>query len=91
MRRVVQEGQTPPLAGIGDEEVMSAVGAAGAGKAVGEDAAVEVAAQFPPGYRRCSLPGAVIVKCQPGGKMRLQGAIEQRAPGLVTAVDGAAR
>ena len=70
---------------------MSAVGAAGAGKAVGEDAAVEVAAEFPPGYRRCSLPGAVIVKCQPGGKMRLHGAIEQRALGLATAVDGAAR
>jgi len=36
------------------------VGAAGAGEAVSKDAAVEVAAEFPLGYRRCSLPGAVI-------------------------------
>ena len=39
------------LAGEGDEEVMTAVVAAGAGKAVGEDAAFEVAAlslKFPP-------------------------------------------
>ena len=70
---------------------MPTVGAAGAGEAVSKDAAVEVAAEFPLGYRRRSLPGAVILKCQPGGKMRLHGAIKQRAFGLATAVDGAAR
>ena len=50
MRRVVQQGQTPrhlpTLAGEGNEEIMSAVGAAGTGAAVGEDAAVEVAAEL---------------------------------------------
>lgn len=34
------------LAGVGDDEIVAAVGAAGTGKAVGEDAAVEVAAEF---------------------------------------------
>jgi len=51
----------------------------------------EVAAEFPLGYRRTDSPGAVIVKRQPGAKMRLYGAIEQRAFGLAAAVDGTAR
>ena len=61
------------------------------GETVSEDAAVEVTVKFPLGYRRCSLPGAVILKRQPGGKMRLYGAIAQRAFGAATALDGAAR
>ena len=70
---------------------MSAVGAAGTDEAVGEDAAVEVAAQFPLGDRWRARPGAIILKCQPSGKMGLRRAIEQRALGLATAVDGTAR
>jgi hypothetical protein len=82
---------TTTLAGVCDEEVMSAVGAARTGKAVGEDAAVEIAAKFPLGYRRSDSPGAVILKRQPRRQVRLHGAIEQRALGLATAVDGTAR
>ena len=79
------------MSAVGAVSAVSAVGAAGAGKAVGEDAAVEVAAEFPPGGCRRVRPGAIILKCQPGGKMRLRGATEQRALGLATAADGAAR
>lgn len=79
------------LAGVGNQEVVPAVVPARPRKAVGQDAAFEVAAEFPPGYRRCGLPGAVILKRQPGGKMRLHGAIEQRAFEFATAVDGTAR
>ena len=70
---------------------MSAVGAAGTGEAVGEDAAVEVAAQFPLGDRWRARSGAIILQCQPGGKMGLRRAIEQRVLGLATALDGTAR
>jgi len=51
-----------------------AVGAARPRKAVGEDAAFEVAAEFSLGYgyRRSDSPGALILKRQPGAKMRLR-------------------
>jgi len=70
---------------------MSARSAAGTGEAVGEDAAVEVAAEFPLGGRGRARPDAIILKRQPGSKMGLHRAIEQRALGLATAVDGPAR
>ena len=38
---------------------MSAVGTAGSGEAMGKDAAVEVAAQFPLGDRWRARPGAI--------------------------------
>jgi len=79
------------LAGVGNQEVVPARSAAGTGETVGEDAAVEVAAQFPLGGCRRTRPGAIILKRQPGGKMGLHLAIEQRALGLATAVDGTAR
>jgi len=65
--------------------------AAGTGEAVGEDAAVEVAAQFPLGGRGRARAGTIFLKRQPGGKIGLHRAIEQRALGLATAVDGTAR
>jgi hypothetical protein len=68
-----------------------AVGAAGTGETVGEDAALEVAAEVPLGYRWRACSGAILLKRQPGGKVRLHGAIEQGAFGLATAVDGTAR
>ena len=80
----------PTLAGVGDEEVVTTVSAAGAGKAVGEDAALEIAAKFPLDRRRGAAPGPVIRQCQPGGKMCLYRAVEQRALGLATAVDSTA-
>jgi len=79
------------LAGVGDQEVVPARSAAGTGETVGEDAAVEVAAQFPLGGCRRARPGAIILKRQPGGKMGLHRAIEQRALGPATTVDGTAR
>ncbi len=78
------------LAGVGDEEVVTTVGAAGAGKAVREDAAVEVTAKFPLDHCRGYGSGAVIVQRQPRCQMRLHGAIEQRAFGLAAMVDSAA-
>jgi len=81
----------PAFAGVGDQEIVPAVGAARPRKTVSEDAALEVAAEFSLGYRRSDSPGAVILKRQPGRQVRLHGAIEQRALGLATAVDGAAR
>ncbi len=62
---------TATLAGVGDEEVEPAVGAAGAGKAVCEDTAFEIAAEFPLGRRWRSLTGAVIVKRPPRRQMCL--------------------
>ena len=40
------------VAGVSDQEVVSAVGAAGTGVTVGKDAAAEVAAEFPLGRPR---------------------------------------
>ena len=79
------------FAGVDNAEVVPARSAAGAGEAVDEDAAVEVAAQFPLGDRWSARPGANLLKRKPGGKMGLHRAIEQRARGLATAVDGTAR
>jgi hypothetical protein len=79
------------LAGVSDQEVVSAVGAAGTGEAVDQDAAFKVAAEFPLGDGGCACPGAILLKRQPCGQMRQHLAIEQRALGLTTAVDGTAR
>ena len=81
---------TATLAGVGDEEVVPTVGTAGAGEAVGEDAAGEIAVEFPLDRRRCAAPGLVSLQCQPGRQMRLHGAVEQRAFGLAAAVDSTA-
>ena len=70
---------------------MPAVGAAGTGETMSEDAALEIAAESPLGGRGCACPGAILLKLKPGGKMRLHRAIQQRALGLTTALDGAAR
>jgi len=70
---------------------MSARSAAGTGEAVGEDAAVEVAAELPLGGCGRARPGAILLARKPSGKMSLHRAIEQRALGLATAVDGTAR
>ena len=69
---------------------MTTVSTAGAGKAMGEDAAGEVAAEFPRGRRWRSRPCPVILQCQPGGKMGLYRAVEQCALGLAAVVEAAA-
>ena len=69
---------------------MSAPDATGAGQAGREDTAFAVAAAFPLDDRRRFRPIAIVQKRQPGGKMRLHGAIEGRALGLARAVDGTA-
>ena len=59
MRRVLKEWQIPPaLAREGDQALVSAVAAAGAGESVGEDAAAEVG---PEGRRdqRFERPGVL--------------------------------
>ena len=63
------------LARVGDQEVVPALGVTGACKAVGEDAAVEVAAEFPLDYRGRSCSGAIILKRRPSCKIRLYRAI----------------
>jgi len=75
----------PTFTGLGDQEVVSARSAAATGEAVGEDAAVEVAAEFTLGGCGRARPGAIILKRQPGGKMGVHRAIEQCALGLATA------
>ena len=54
------------LAGVGDKNVMSAGGAAGTGKSVRQDAACDMAMEFPLGRRGRHLAGPVIVKRQSG-------------------------
>ena len=82
---------SPAFAGVGDQEIVPAVGAAGAGKTVGEDAAFEVAAEFPLGDCGCARPVAILLKRQPGRQVCLHGAIEQRAFGLAATLDGTAQ
>ena len=55
------------LAGVSDQEVVPAVGAAGTGETMSEDAAPEVEAEFPLGDGGCACPGAILLKRQPGG------------------------
>ena len=57
-----------PFAGVGDDEVVTAVGAAGAGKTVGEEAAFEVTAEFALGQCRGMAATAIVVQRQPSGR-----------------------
>lgn len=77
------------FAGIRDQEVTTAVGAAGPGKSVGEEAAFEVAAEFPRGNTGNATTGAVVVPCQPGGQMALHGSLAQAALRSPPATDSA--
>ena len=78
----------PTLAGIGDDKVVAAVSTAGAGEAVGQYAAFEVAAEF--AFDECwrAPPRRVVVEFQPGRQMALHGSVEQRALGLPAAIGG---
>ncbi len=67
---------------------MAAVGAAGPGKTVGEVSAFGISPEFPLGDAGNSATDAVIVQLQPGGQMRLRGAVEQAALRVPPAIDG---
>lgn len=64
------------LSGLGDNEVVAAVGATGAGKAVGEGAAVEVTAEFAFGERRVRSALARRLALDPAGLGELRGRFE---------------
>ncbi len=67
---------------------MTAISTTGAGKAVGEDAALKIAAEFALGKRRGAATLVVIVQSQTGGEMRLHEAVEHRAFGVPAVVGG---
>ena len=71
---------------------MAAVGASSARKAMRENAAFEIAAELPLDIRRTgsALP-TVEGEFEPGGEVRLHGAIEHGTFGPATAIDGSAR
>lgn len=70
---------------------MAAVSATGAGKAMGENAALKVAAKFPLSDAGNTTSGAVIALCRLGGQMVLYGAAEPRALRPPPAIDGTPR
>jgi len=62
----------------GDQEIVPALVAAGAGKAVGEDAAFEIASEGPLDIRWWRLTGRLGGEFQPGFEASLDNAISQR-------------
>ena len=82
---------TTALARSGDEKIVAALGASSARKAMRENAAFEIAAELPLDIRRTgsALP-TVEGEFEPGGEVRLHGAIEHGAFGPATAIDSRA-
>ena len=76
-----------PFAGVGNDKIVAAIGTAGAGKTVGENAAFEVATEFTFGKCRGASAISVVVLRQPGGQMRLHHAVKQRAFRLAPVVN----
>ena len=75
---VARRANAAPLAGERDQEVVPALAAAGAGEAVGEDAAVEIAAELPLHVRRHRPVVVMTVAAlgEPGLEVLLDAAIE---------------
>ena len=71
---------------------MTALGTPGAGKAMRENAAFEIPAElaFDMGWAGSAL-STVTGEFEPGGEVRLHGAIEHGTFGPATAIDGSAR
>ena len=69
-------------------EVVAAISAAGPGKAVSKDAAVEVATKYPLGNTWDTAAAAVIEQRKPGCQMVLHCAVEQRALRTPLAIGG---
>jgi hypothetical protein len=82
---------TTALARPGNEKIVTALGTPGAGKAMRENAAFEIAAElaFDMGWAGSAL-AAVAGEFEPGGEVRLHGAIEHGTLGPATAIDGSA-
>ncbi len=70
---------------------MTALGTPGAGKTIGENPAVEIAAEltFDMGWTGSAL-AAIAGEFEPGGEVRLHGAIEHGMFGPATAIDSSA-
>ena len=86
MRRVLQEGYAAPFAGADDQEIVLALVTVGAGKAMGQGASVEVAAEGGldiRGWQRTGWPGGAF---QPGFEVGLDDAIPQRPLGTAALV-----
>jgi hypothetical protein len=82
---------TTALARPGNEKIVTALGASSAGKAMRENPAFEIAAElaFDMGWAGSAL-AAIAGEFEPGGEVRLHGAIEHGTFGPATAIDGSA-
>ena len=69
---------------------MAAVGAAGPSEAVREDAAFQIAAEFPLDVGGRGAARFVLRQFEPGRQVGLHGAIEHRALGLAATIGGGA-
>jgi len=87
---IARRADTSPLTGKRDQVIVAAVSTAGASEAVGEDAAFEVTTEFPLDVGRSRPPRFVLRPFEPGGQMRLYGAVEHGAFRLATTIGGCA-
>jgi hypothetical protein len=90
--RVAGRTHPPALTRVGYRQVVTALATAGTGKAVGENAAFEVAAKFALDVgRHRSARRTVTREFEPGRQVALHGAIEQCAFWLAAAIARGAR
>jgi hypothetical protein len=75
------------LAGVGDEKFVLAGVTPGTDKAVGEDAALEIATEAALDIRWRRLASGPAGQFQPGGEVRLDGAIPQRLLGTAALIN----
>ena len=87
---VAGRADAPAFTGIGNQIVVAAVGAAGPSEAVGEDAAFQIAAEFPLDVGGRGAARFVLRQFEPGRQVGLHGAIEHRALGLAATIGGGA-
>ena len=83
---VAGRADAPAFTGIGNQIVVAAVGAAGPSEAVGEDAAFQIAAEFPLDVGGRGAARFVLRQFEPGRQVGLHGAIEHRALGLAATI-----
>jgi len=85
---VARRAHAAPLAGESDQEVVAALPTTGAGETVGEDAALQVAAEFAldVGRHWVAVSEPIAPEREPRREVGLHGAIEQGALGPPPAV-----
>ncbi len=71
MRRVLQEAHATALAGVGDQEAVLALVAAGSGEAVSKDAEFQIAAEASLDMGRRCFTVLAVGELQPGFEVRL--------------------